>query len=174
MKPEGTAMSLEQQIEQLNATVKELTAVMITVTEGQAANREAIEQLVAGGGAKAAPKSAPKAASKAASKPKEEKPKEEKPKAAPKPKEIDYTTDEGFNALKKICVDYLGVDDAVEKEDRGNKFEACLNKLGAPKLGAVKPGDRAQLAEWVKTLAAGEDLPEVTEEEEDGASSLLD
>lgn len=157
-------MSLEAAIEQNTAAVKELTAIMKTVVEGQKTNLEAIQQLQASGGTKPA-KPAAKSTAKEKAPPKE--------KAPTKPKEVDYTTEDGLAALKKLCMEYMAVDDEAEREDRAKRFEKCLNKLGAPKLGAVEPGDRAQLATWVKTLAAGEDLPELDEEESSG-DSLLD
>lgn len=166
-------MSLEAAIEKLTNTftshekaVMEQNELLKQVIEGQARNLEGIQKIASGKAA--APAAAAAKTTKAAEKPAEKAapaptpaPAEPAAAAAPAAAQEDFSGEDGFANLRKLCGEYLTVSDAAEQGERKQKFAALVKHVGAGKLTEVPEARRAEFAGWVKTLAAGEDLPEI-------------
>lgn len=165
-------MSLEAAVQANTAAIEALVAAVnsnIEVLQKVDAGREdAMRVIQANTGAKAA---APKASTKA------DKPAET---ASEKLKADDYAGDEGFARLKtSVVTPYLNTDDKDEQKARMGVFAKALVKLGAvgddgkPGLGKLPADKRVTLAGWIETLAKGENVPELAEDEQAG-NGLLD
>lgn len=147
-------MSLEAAITALTAAVTENNELLKISNAGRDA---AIE--VAKGASVAKP-----AAAKA---------KADSPKAEPEqPKADDFAGDEGFGRMKAIVAGYLKVESKDEQQARAATLTKALGKLDATKLGEVAEKNRPTLVAWINTLAAGENVEELADEESTG--SLLD
>ena len=109
--------------------------------------------------------------------PKASKAKAKEPEKATEPKVDDFSGDEGRNRIVQIVTDFLNVSDETEKTERMNTLGRALVKLeayapdGKAKMSALPEGGRATLAGWLKTIAAGENVAELSEEK---SNSLLD
>jgi hypothetical protein len=152
-------MSLEAAVAENTATMKELIAELKATNAGRTEAVAAITAGVAGRPAGAKTGGAKKDPAPAAE------PKAETP-AAPEP-ESKAEGPMSIDDFRAKAVAFIGVEDAAEKAKRNEFIRSINSHLGIAKVVETAEADRAKVAGWFDSFAAGEAV-NFSEGEDDG------
>lgn len=150
-------MSLEDQITELTAAVKENTAAHLKLAEvAQAASGSKTGVKPAAEKASDANEGGGEDDEKPATKPAAKKP-AAKPRAsrAKKPQPPELSADVTRKDFQASARAYIGSDDAEDREQRQEQLAAALDHLGASKLGEVEDEDIPRIAAYFAYWSAG-------------------